>query len=173
VLEIGGGDGSMAEALLQRAPDVSLTVTDYDPRMLDAARRRLARFGARVRVEWADATRLRFANDSFDVVLSFIMLHHVVEWERAVAEAVRVLKSGGVLLGYDLTNTPLTRLSHTLDRSVARPLSLGELREQTRRLPVAADIEQIWRGLVVRLALTKRSDVVVDATTLDDRASLG
>ena len=156
VLEIGGGDGGAAEVLLRAAPQVSLTLSDYDGRMLHAAQSRLAPFGDRVTIEHADATQLPFENDSFDAVLSFIMLHHVIDWEAAVGEAVRVARPHGVVVGYDLTDTPLTRLIHTLDRSVARPMRPEALRERVRQLPVDSEVVTAWHGLVVRFALTKR-----------------
>jgi SAM-dependent methyltransferase len=42
----------------------------------------------------------RLADDRFDVVLSFAMLHHVGDWRGAVAEAVRVLRPGGHFVGW-------------------------------------------------------------------------
>lgn len=172
VLEIGGGDGSMADALLRVAPDVTLTMTDYDDRMLDAAHRRLGPFDDRVTIEQADATDLRYADNSFDAVVSFIMLHHVIKWERALAEAVRVLRPGGVVLGYDLTDTPLTRLAHALDRSRARPMRPTDLFQQARQLPVEIEIGEIWRGLVVRFALTKQQASMRDETSDDTRTTV-
>lgn len=172
VLEIGGGDGSMADAVLRAAPDVTLTMTDYDDRMLDAARRRLAPFDGRVSIEQADATRLRYGDSSFDAVLSFIMLHHVIDWERALREAVRVLRPGGVMVGFDLTDTLPTRLLHTLDRSRARPMVLTQLCEQTRQLPVEIELEKIWRGLVVRFALTKQQPRTRDERSDDARTTV-
>ncbi len=102
VLEIGGGSGAMAAELLRKCPDVRLTLTDYDEVMVGTARTRLGEFGERVSVRQADATRLPFADASFDTVVSFIMLHHVIDGEAAVAEAGRVLRPGGRLIGYDL-----------------------------------------------------------------------
>src|SRR5574341_1703837 len=102
VLEIGGGSGAMAAELLQQFPGIRLTVTDYDERMVETARRRLVDFGDRVHVQQADATGLPFDEASFDTVVSFIMLHHVIDWEAAIAEAIRVLRPGGRLVGYDL-----------------------------------------------------------------------
>lgn len=103
VLELGTGAGANAVALLDRYPLIRLTATDVDPAMLDAARVRLVRFGDRVRVTAADACALDFGDASFDVVVSLIMLHHVEDRPAALGEAARVLRSGGRLVGYDLT----------------------------------------------------------------------
>ena len=69
--------------------------------MVEAARDALSEFGDRVDVRQADASQLPFPDESFDAVVSFIMLHHVIAWEKAVAEAVRVLRAGGRLIGFD------------------------------------------------------------------------
>jgi ubiquinone/menaquinone biosynthesis C-methylase UbiE len=65
--------------------------------------RALEPFGQRATVTRADAAALPFPDDRFDVVLSFAMFHHVPDWERAVGEAMRVLRLGGTLVGYDLS----------------------------------------------------------------------
>jgi ubiquinone/menaquinone biosynthesis C-methylase UbiE len=59
--------------------------------MVAAAGRLLAQVGDRVALCQADATALPCAAGRFDAVRSVLMLHHVVDWERALAEAVRVL----------------------------------------------------------------------------------
>src|SRR5918994_644241 len=120
ILEIGSGSGAMAAELLRRFPDVRLTATDYDDSMVDVARDRLREFGERVDVKQADATQLPFPDESFDAVLSFIMLHHVIDWEKALAEAVRVLRPGGQLLGFDLLDSPVMHLFHRAERSPHR-----------------------------------------------------
>ena len=124
-LEIGGGSGAMAAQLLRKFPDLQVVATDYDDDMVASARRRLAPFGKRAITQRVDAAALPFADGSFDVVLSFAMLHHVADWERAVAEAVRVLRPGGRLVGYDLVHGP-GRLEAALGR-----LPLADLK--TRR----------------------------------------
>lgn len=93
-LEIGGGSRAMAERLLEMDPQLRVTVTDLDPAMVHAAAERLARFGDRAVTCWTDATRLPFASEAFDHVPSFIMLHHVIDWEAALGEVARVLKKG-------------------------------------------------------------------------------
>lgn len=127
VLEIGGGSGAMARAVLQRWPHIRITVTDYDPAMIETAGRRLAACDARVAVQVADATMLPFPSGSFDAVLSFLMLHHTLRWEQVLAEAARVLRPGGTLVGYDLLNTAANRWLHRLDRSPHRLVSMPEL----------------------------------------------
>lgn len=159
VLEVGGGSGAMAAQVASRHPDVRLTVTDVDHAMTAAAAERLAPFGSRTRTRRADATELPFEPGTFDTVLSFIMLHHVVEWEQAIAEALRVLRPGGWLVGYDLLATGPARLIHRLDGSRNRLLRLADLRAFLGRQPVdESSIEPGLGGLVVRFSARRRTD---------------
>jgi ubiquinone/menaquinone biosynthesis C-methylase UbiE len=102
VLEIGSGAGFNAETLLRRFPRWELMATDLDPGMVDRARERLVPFGDRVRPEIADATALSEPDGSFDLVVAIMVLHHVGDWERALAECRRVLRPEGLLLVADL-----------------------------------------------------------------------
>jgi SAM-dependent methyltransferase len=130
VLELGSGAGANAVGVLFRHPDVRLTLSDVDPLMCQAATERVARFGDRADVVEADACRLPFADGSFDAVLSFLMLHHVVDWQQAVRETARVLRPGGSFLGYDLTAGRAARAVHLADRSDHRMLRPDELRSE-------------------------------------------
>ncbi len=56
------------------------------------------RLGLRVRTEPADAERLPFADESFDLVLGHAVLHHIPDLPRAFTEFERVLSPGGTLL---------------------------------------------------------------------------
>ena len=126
----------MAAELLRRFPDLHLTVTDYDAAMLDAGRDLLNPFGDRVQIGTADATELRYADGTFDHVFSFIMLHHVLRWEAALTEALRVLKPGGWIVGYDILDTFLFRLFHRLERADVRLLTLSEIQSFLDYAPV-------------------------------------
>lgn len=114
VLEIGAGSGAMAAGVVALCPDATLTVTDVDPAMVSAAR---ARLGPRAVVERADVTALPYDDGSFDVVTSYLMLHHVVGWRAALEEAARVLRPGGHFVGYDAADTLPARVVHRADRS--------------------------------------------------------
>ncbi|MCZ7531275.1 MAG: class I SAM-dependent methyltransferase [Acidimicrobiia bacterium] len=156
VLEIGSGSGAMAAAVLERFPDVRLIATDADPAMVDAATSRLARYGDRVEIRQVDSTSLEFDDDCFDAVLSFLMLHHVMRWERALVEAIRVLRPGGVLVGYDLLETPPARFIHGVDGSAHRLFRLPELRAAVADLPVEVpDLASCFGGIVTQFRLRK------------------
>ena len=111
-LEIGAGSGAMAAGLLTRFPDLTVVATDYDPEMVATARRSLSSWSGRATVEPADATDLPFEDGRFSMVLSCAMLHHVVDWEKALAEVSRVLRPGGVLVGFDLRHVADSRRPH-------------------------------------------------------------
>jgi ubiquinone/menaquinone biosynthesis C-methylase UbiE len=137
VLEIGAGGGAMAESMLAAYPDIrSYTTIDPDPAMVAATQRRLARYAPAVTARRGDATDLPLDDGRFDLVLSFLMLHHVGDWPRALAEAVRVLRPGGVLTGYDLLDTAPARRFHKAEGAAFRLAGLGELRAALADLPV-------------------------------------
>lgn len=166
VLELGSGSGAMAEELLAKFPSIRLTATDVDPAMVEAAARRLAPLGDRVEVRQADATRLPFADGRFDAVVSFIMLHHTVQWEQALGEATRVLRPGGHLAGYDVVLSRPARALHRIDMSPHRLATTMELAECLGRLPfVNVRVQPALGNLVARFA-GRRTEDIVDQTTL-------
>ncbi|MBV2354372.1 class I SAM-dependent methyltransferase [Streptomyces sp. J2-1] len=92
VLDVGGGPGAHARWLVGDGYGVHLV--DPVPRHLEQAEQ----VGATV--ELGDARLLTAADGSFDVVLLLGPLYHLVERadrDRALAEAARVLKPGGLL----------------------------------------------------------------------------
>ena len=93
VLELGCGPASLWRANRKRIdPSWSLTLTDFSPGMIEAARREL---GDRAVYVVADAQELPFPAGSFDAVLANHMLYHVADRPRAFAEIRRVLVAGG------------------------------------------------------------------------------
>jgi ubiquinone/menaquinone biosynthesis C-methylase UbiE len=153
VLELGSGAGANAVGVLSRYPAVRLTLTDVDPKMCEAAVERVARFGDRATVVEADATKLQFADESFDGVLSCLMLHHVVDWQQALREIARVLRPGGSFLGYDLTAGRAARLVHAADGSTHRMLHPDELRRELTAVGFAdVAVRAALGGLLMRFS---------------------
>lgn len=160
VLEIGCGSGAMASRILERFPDVELTATDYDPEMVADAAARLARFGGRVSIERADATDLPYGEAEFDAVVSFIMLHHVMNWEPALAEVARVLRPGGLLVGYDIAASAPARWLHAVQRETHRLVSRSELAAALGRLPLEnVALRRVGGGLGFRFRATRAEPI--------------
>lgn len=74
-------------------------------------------------------TALPYAAGSFDVVTSYLMLHHVIDWRDALNEAARVLRPGGMFVGYDLTDTRAARYIHRVDGSPHLIIAPQDLRD--------------------------------------------
>jgi SAM-dependent methyltransferase len=97
VLEIGVGTGRIA---LPLAAHVRTVIgLDLSRPMLE--RLRAKRRGEPVHVLEGDATQLPFAPGAFDAVVAVHVFHLMADWRGALAEIVRVLRPGGMLLhGY-------------------------------------------------------------------------
>jgi arsenite methyltransferase len=100
VLEVGCGSGVVTRTLAQR-PEVRQVVgMDPSPIFLRHARD-LAGDDGKTRFLEGDGRALGFPEASFDAVVMYTVLCHVPEPEKAIAEAGRVLRRGGVLAIFD------------------------------------------------------------------------
>lgn len=159
VLEIGAGSGSVAQQLLSEDPDLAWTAIDIDPGMTQAAATRLGEF-AGASVKTADATAMPFPDESFDSVVSCLMLHHIIDWERAVAEVARVLRRGGIFVGYDLTQTALASLFHRLDGSPHRLVEPDDFRAECTRNGLAVSLRTRFLGHVMQFVAHKHTEEI-------------
>jgi SAM-dependent methyltransferase len=96
VLEIGTGVGTDARQIIGKGG--RYTGINIDQGSTAATVTALRAFSLPGVGMLGDATSLDFADDTFDVVYSFGVLHHIPEAARAAAEIQRVLKPGGELL---------------------------------------------------------------------------
>jgi malonyl-CoA O-methyltransferase len=97
VLDLGTGTGAGAAALKSLFPRARVVAADISPAMLEQARRR-SRFWRRIECQPADAHALPFADQSFDLVFSNLMLQWTDPLDLALREMNRVLRPGGLLL---------------------------------------------------------------------------
>src|SRR5262245_41512461 len=107
VLDVGGGSGVIAQAILDAFPRAVVTIQDFSPHMLENGRARLARHGNRVRTvlsDLRDPAWTKTAGGPFDLAVSGIAIHNLHEMAAIAAcyEAVRsLLKERGAFLDYD------------------------------------------------------------------------
>jgi len=119
VLELGCGEGSFLRSLLSYGAEPHLLEgVDLRPDRAAAARRLAP--GARLTA--ADGAALPYHDGVFDLVFAFTFFSSVVDTaprRRAAAEALRVLRAGGLLIVYDFWINPLNQR--------VRPLGAPEL----------------------------------------------
>jgi SAM-dependent methyltransferase len=84
-----------------------------------------------------------------------MMLHHIVDWEHAIAEVARVLRHGGVFVGYDLVRTPPASLFHRLDGSPYRLIVPGGFQDQCARNGLTVTLNSRLLGYVLRFTARK------------------
>lgn len=97
--DLGCGTGTMTAAI---APHVRMVHgVDASPQMLAAARERLTGV-TNVKLSTGALESLPLENESLDVAIMLLVLHHVAEPARALAEVQRVLKPAGRLLIVDM-----------------------------------------------------------------------
>jgi len=138
VLEVGCGMGLDLVEYLRHGLRVS--AVDVSRRSLELTRRLLDQRGMRARLMMADAERLPFAEETFQLVVARGVLMYTPDETRAVKEIYRVLKPGGRFLAI-LHNrhswfVALARLSGTnlYSERGDPPINRVHSRRQARRL---------------------------------------
>ena len=132
VLDVGCGDGSLAEAIARRRGDVSIAGLEV-----------AARPDARIPVTLFDGMHLPFDDRAFDVVLFVDVLHHTPHAESLLREATRVARETIVIK------------DHCADGFLARPTLRFMDRVGNARFGVALPHLYLswreWRNLFARL----------------------
>ena len=148
VLDIGGGPGRYSIELALRGYDVILA--DISGAELALAERQAAERGARIAAFMkADARDLApFEDDAFDAVLLMGPLYHLLDEpdrHRAAAEAVRVAKSGAVVMATYITRYAAIRwwAKHHPMQIVEHP-DVYEAQVATGRTPDAVGFTDLY-----------------------------
>jgi SAM-dependent methyltransferase len=92
VLDVGCGTGHLAAAVAERCSSATVRGVDLAAVYIEYARRQYAT--PRLEFAVADACDLRFADNTFDQVLSLLVMHFVSRPHEAIAEMRRVAKPG-------------------------------------------------------------------------------
>ncbi|WP_391209509.1 class I SAM-dependent methyltransferase [Psychrobacillus sp. L4] len=94
VLDAGCAAGWYTSQLVNLGADV--TATDISPNMVAATKRRI---GDKAEVLCLDLEKkLPFEDESFDLIVSSLVLHYIKDWSKPFSEFRRILKPNGTLL---------------------------------------------------------------------------
>ena len=94
-LELGAGTGFFSLNLKQAGIVDEVHVTDLSPGMVEAAKANAEMLGFSVQGKVADAERIPYDDNTFDIVVGHAVIHHIPDVEAAFREILRVLKPGG------------------------------------------------------------------------------
>jgi len=97
VLDMGCGRGVSTALIRERLRPRYLAAFDFDPSMVEVARRRLDPHfeDKNLDLRVADATQMPYEDGMFDAVFETGVAHHMSGWRAALREVGRVLKPGG------------------------------------------------------------------------------
>lgn len=96
VLEVGCGRGAGAGLILKEFHPAVLQAMDLDIEMIREGKDYLSpEQKKRISFYVGDVLRLPYKDQALDAVFGFGVLHHVPDWQGALLEIARVLKTGG------------------------------------------------------------------------------
>jgi len=112
-LDVGCGNGA-APIHIARTFHLEVTGVDVDPEQIQAAETSSQGL-PNARFMTVDSTQLPFEDGEFDIVATNKVMHHIPNWEDAVAEMLLVLEPGGYLIYSDLVFPgPIAQLGTSL-----------------------------------------------------------
>lgn len=95
-LEIGCGSGKGARILVEKMGFSKVFAFDLEESLIRRAVRNLpSRLVKNISFFAGDAQALPFADSSFDAVINYGIIHHVIDWRQCIREISRVLRSEG------------------------------------------------------------------------------
>jgi ubiquinone/menaquinone biosynthesis C-methylase UbiE len=142
VLELGCGMGAVS-AFLAAEYKMNVMGTDFDPEQIEIARS-LYPETELLHYQVEDASSLTFSTNSFDLVISQNVFHHIPIWEKAVQEVARVLKSHGYFIWLDLA---LPGLIKTVLEPIVKSYSLYTVADVQHEF-LKYDFTQLYYGRI-------------------------
>jgi len=99
VLDLGCGTATLTLLVKQLHPESVVAGLDGDPKVLEIGEAKAAKAGVDITLDHGMAFQLPYPDNSFDRVLSSLVLHHLTREDkrRTLREALRVLRPGGGL----------------------------------------------------------------------------
>lgn len=109
ILDIGGGTGKYSAWLAQKGHQVHLV--EPIPKHIGIAQNRANKLKKKFSIHLGEARKLEFPNQFADLIVLHGPLYHLqkkVDRDQAIAEAKRVLKTNGIILGFAINYSAST-----------------------------------------------------------------
>lgn len=102
VLDLGAGTGLFSKVILEAFPRAEIMLMDVAEKMLDVARERFTENADQIQINVSDYRELD-ANESFDLIISSLSIHHLEDKEKHVliGAVFNALKNHGVFVNVD------------------------------------------------------------------------
>ena len=99
VLDLGGGTATLTIMLKKACPEATIIGLDADPEVLEIAQAKIEAAGVEVELREGLASEPPFEPDSFDLVVSSLVFHHLSSENkrRALSKVRELLVPGGAL----------------------------------------------------------------------------
>ena len=162
VLDVGCGTGVHLD--IYRRSGCKLYGIDNSPSMLDVARIRL---GVDAELRLADATKMPYESNTFDLIVCMLVLHEMDQRMRmsVIAEMKRVLKTEGRILLIDYHAGPARPLKGWLTKPIIFLSEMAAGRRHFRNYRHFISIHGL-PGLIGESRLTEEQKKVVAGGTL-------
>lgn len=105
MLELGCGNGKYTKFMAESADEI--IATDVSEEMVSVSRNKLKSF-KNIVVEYSDCYKTQYETHRFDTVFMGNLIHVILEPEKALSEAYRVLKKRGALILLSFTIDGMT-----------------------------------------------------------------
>lgn len=159
LLDVGCGAGNFTLKLLQRLPDLDVTLLDLSRPMLDRAEQRIrAESRGQLSTMQGDVRAVELGDGNFDVILAAAVLHHLRsedEWRTVFAKLLRALAPGGSVWIFDLIQSDLAAVQVLLWERYGRYLEALKGPQYREQVFAYVDREDTPRSLVFQLDLLR------------------
>jgi ubiquinone/menaquinone biosynthesis C-methylase UbiE len=174
VLDVGTGTGLIPVELCRRTPRVEVDAIDLASHMLALAQRNVERasLAGQIRLARVDAKSTRWADGTFDTVMSNSIVHHIPEPRSVFAEMWRLLRPGGLLFVRDLERPEsAARLEELVAKHAPIPDGSAEVRamHQRQRVLFAASLHAALLAEEVRAMVAPLGIPPAAVRTTSDR----
>ena len=116
VLDVGTGTGILSAALLARYPKARLTLIDFAENMLELAKEK---FADRADVSYIldDYFTYDFEDDSFDIIISALSIHHLdeIDKQKFYTKLYSKLGKNGEFLNADIVSSETSEINEKYD----------------------------------------------------------